>query len=133
MNQNVKEKYNSYPTQVQLRLLELRDIILEVVSNNQDIDFIGEDLKWGEPSFLTKSSGSTFRIDWKRKNPNNISIFVNCQTKLISIYKELYPNDFEYVGNREIRLSLEIKYSSNKKLKKCIELALKYNLIKDQF
>lgn len=132
MNKKVKAKYNSYPDQVQPRILELRDIILEIANNNPEIDFIGEDLKWGEPSFLTNSSGSTIRIDWKKKNPNTISIFVNCQTKLISIYKELYPYDFEYIGKREIRLPLDEKYSK-KNIRKCIELALKYNLIKDDF
>lgn len=132
MNKEVETKYKSYPSTVNRELLDLRKLILEVVRKDKDIDFIEETLKWGEPSFLTKTSGSTLRIDWKERNPNYISIFVNCRTKLISIFKDLYPNDFEYVGNREIRLPLGGKYSKNK-LKKCIELVLKYNLIKSSF
>jgi len=132
MSKEVKDKYNSYPIEVQPIIIELRNLILEVANNDDDIDFIGEDLKWGEPSFLTKSSGSTIRIDWKQKNPDNISLYVNCRTKLISIFKELYPEEFEYVDNRELRLPLKRKYSK-KKLVNCIELALKYNLIKKKF
>ena len=132
MISEIEDKYDSYPPIVKNEVLELRKIILDIALADNDIDFIGEDLKWGEPSFITKSSGTTLRIDWKEKNPNSISIFVNCRTKLISIYKDIYPDDFEYIGNREIRLSLLKRYST-KKLSKCIELALKYNLIKDNF
>ncbi|MCR9203750.1 MAG: hypothetical protein NXH75_04170 [Halobacteriovoraceae bacterium] len=132
MNKEVEEKYKSYPPMVKKEILILRKMILETVKNDSDIDFSGEALKWGEPSFLTKSSGSTLRLDWKAKSPEHISLFVNCQTKLISMFKELYPFDFEYVGNRELRIPLRVKYSKEK-LKKCIELALKYNLVKDSF
>ena len=132
MNLKVNNKYDSYPDKVRPKLLDLRSLILRVANSHPEIDFLAEDLKWGEPSFLTKSSGSTIRIDWKSKLPNSISIYLNCQTKLISIYKELYPNDFEYFGNREIRLSLDKEYTKEK-LSKCIELAFKYNLIKGEF
>ncbi|MCO4755336.1 MAG: hypothetical protein KC478_12705 [Bacteriovoracaceae bacterium] len=132
MNEEVEGKYNSYPPEVKTKILVLRKMILELAQGDDEVDFAGESLKWGQPSFLPKSSGSTIRLDWKERNPNQISIFVNCQTKLISIFKELYPEDFEYIGNREIRLPLTKRYSI-KKLSKCIELALKYNLIKDQF
>ncbi len=128
MNIEVAEKYKSYPSSIRREVLNLRALILKVTQLD-GIDFIGEELKWGEPSFITKSSGSTIRIDWKKKTPECISIFFNCQTKLISTFKEMYPNDFEYHGNREIRLPLKKKYPV-KKLEKCIELALKYNLIK---
>jgi hypothetical protein len=128
----VDEKYNSYPPQVKPKLIELRKLILNIANTVEEVDFIGEDLKWGEPSFLTKSSGSTIRMDWKQKNPDSISLFVNCQTKLIAIFKELYPEDFEYVGNRELKIPLKKKYSKQK-LSMCIELALKYNLIKNKF
>lgn len=132
MNSKVEEKYNSYPPKALVELKKLRELVLKIANSNDDIDFIGEDLKWGEPSFITKSSGSTLRIDWKPKNPEYISLFFNCKTKLISIFKEIYPTEFEYIGEREIRLPLAKKYPI-KKLSKCIELSLKYNLIKNNF
>ena len=132
MNKQINEKYKTYPPIVKQKMLNFRELILEVIEKNPDIDFTGEALKWDEPSFLTKSSGSTLRIDWKKKSPEHVSIFVNCQTKLISIFRELYPDDFEYVGNREVRLPIKRKYSKVK-VKKLIELVLKYNLIKGDF
>ena len=132
MISKVANKYNSYPPKVRVELLKLREIIIDIALNDDQIDYLGEELKWGEPSFLTKSSGTTLRIDWKENSQNHISLFVNCRTKLVSIYKDLYPDDFEYIGNREIRLSLFKKYSLEK-ISKCIELALKYNLIKTNF
>ena len=131
MNKKVEIKYLSYPKEVQPRIGELRKLILKVANKYDEIDFIGEDLKWGEPSFVTKSSGSTFRLDWKKKNPESISLFFNCQTKLISTFREMYPNDFQFEGNREIRLALNKKLPV-RKLSKCIELAFKYNLVKNQ-
>lgn len=132
MIKEVEAKYKSYPPAVKKEMLALRKIVLEIAKKDKDIDFIDEALKWGEPSFMTKSSGSTLRIDWKEKSPESISVFVNCKTKLILMFKELYPHDFEYLGNREIRLPLKEKYSKTK-LKKCFELVLKYNLMKDSF
>ena len=128
----IEQKLNRYPDIIQEKIRELRNIILNVAQRNSEIDFIGEDLKWGELSFMTKSSGSTIRIDWKEKSPKNLSLYVNCQTKLIKIFKELYPDDFEYVGNRELRLPLDDVYPKDK-FEKCVELALIYNLIKSEF
>lgn len=129
INEKVAEKYLGYPNHVQNRMRELRNLILTIANNDPSIDYVGEELKWGEPSFITKSSGSTFRIDWKPKRPDTISLYFNCQTKLISTFKEMYPNDFHFEGNREIFLELKLPLKS-KKISKCIEMAFKYNLIK---
>lgn len=129
---NLEDKYKSYPLEISPKMNELRELILNIAKNDDEIDFLKEDLKWGEPSFITKTSGSTLRIDWKKKNPDSISLFVNCRTKLISIFKELFPDDFDYIGNREMRIPLNKDYSA-KKVAKCIELILKYHLIKNKF
>lgn len=132
MSRILESKYQSYPPIIRVELLKLRQLILKIANEDENIDFIGEDLKWGEPSFLTKTSGTTLRIDWKDHSPDHISIFVNCRTKLISIIRDLFPSDFTYIGNREIRIPVDAKYS-RQKLEKCIELILTYNLIKDSF
>lgn len=132
MNKELENKYKNYPPKVKKEILALRELILDLANKEKEVDFIGKALKWGEPSFLTKSSGSTLRIDWKEKTPDYMSLYVNCQTKLIAMFKELYPNDFEFIGNREVKIPLNGKYSKNK-LKKCILLVLKYNLVKDTF
>ena len=36
-----------------------------------------ETLKWGEPSYLVKK-GSTIRMDWKSKAPNQYAMYFKC-------------------------------------------------------
>lgn len=127
-NPEVSSKFSSYPPEVKERLIELREIILNVASKNKEVGTINECLKWNEPSFLTteSKSGSAIRIDWKHKDPERYHIYFNCQTKLISIFKELFPNDFEFGGNRSISFNLNDKLPK-RKISKCIEIALTYN------
>tara|TARA_R110000868_G_scaffold80095_2_gene227752 strand:- start:10634 stop:11035 length:402 start_codon:yes stop_codon:yes gene_type:complete len=123
------EKIENYPTNAKERLLELRQLVLNVAAKTDGVGEIEECLKWGELSFVTSQSksGSTIRIDWKERDPDRCHLYFNCQTKLISIFKELYPDDFEYGGNRSLSIPLK-KRLPKRKLSKCIAIALTYNL-----
>jgi len=125
----MKDLFKHYPSEVRKRLLELRQLILSVAAKTDGVGEIEECLKWGELSFVTSQtkSGSTIRIDWKQRDPNHYHLYVNCQTKLISIFKEIYPDDFEYGGSRSLSLPLKKRLPKGK-LSKCIEIALTYNL-----
>ena len=70
-NNKVKEKFDNYPYDIREKLLDLRELIYYVATNEKTITNIEETLKWNEPSYITKN-GSTLRIDWKKKNPINI-------------------------------------------------------------
>ena len=67
-NQVVKAVFDNYPKVVRHQLLQLRELVLTAASEIDELDKLEETLKWGEPSYLTKH-GSTVRIDWKEKNP----------------------------------------------------------------
>lgn len=125
----IKNLFLDYPVKAQRDLEALRRLIHEVASKTDGVGEIEECLKWGELSFVTSEtkSGSTIRIDWKKKDPERIHLYFNCQTKLISIYKELYPREFDYGGNRSISFKLGGNVPK-RKLSKCIEIALTYNL-----
>lgn len=127
MNNSVEEVLNNYPEQVKERLLMLRQWILDV-AHEESLGDVEETLKWGEPSYITKT-GSTLRMDWNSKNPNVISIFVNCQTKLIETFKEVYPASFIYVGNRELQISLSSEIPEAE-LKHCMAMILNYHKLK---
>ena len=58
----VEHKFETYPKGVKPKLMYLRNLIIEVASENPAIEEIEETLKWGEPSYLVKK-GSTIRID----------------------------------------------------------------------
>ena len=96
MSSKPDDRFSTYPLPVQELAIKIRNLILTVASE-ENLGDVEETLKWGEPSYITKT-GSTLRMDWKSKNPNVISIYVNCQTKLIETFKEVYPESFIYVG-----------------------------------
>ena len=105
----------------------LRELILEVASEN-DIDELEETLKWGEPSYLAKK-GSTIRIDWKPKIPNQYAMYLQCTSKLIPTFKVVYKNTFEFEGNRAIIFKMDAKLPEVE-LKKCISICLTYHNVK---
>jgi hypothetical protein len=128
MELNVKQKYESYPEKAQALFSIIRAAIFEV-AQSESLGNIEETLKWGEPSYLVKG-GSTLRINWKSKFPDQLSVYFNCKTTLVETFREIFGNIFTYEGNREIvfLLSEEVPMSE---LKICISLSLRYHKIKN--
>ena len=126
-NNTVQPKFDTYPTSVKLKLLELRSLILDVIERNNLGDF-EETLKWGEPSYLVKG-GSTVRIDWKPKAKDKYFIFFNCKTKLVDTFRELYSDVLTFEGNRAVVLNLGEPLPIDV-LRHCIELSLRYKSVK---
>lgn len=121
----VAEKINQYPKNIQKKLRYLRRLIIEKASELESIDKIEETLKWGEPSYITKA-GSTIRIDWKEKTPNQYAMYFHCKTKLVDTFKEIYGDKFRFEGNRAIIFNIEEDIPIEE-LKRCIELSLTYH------
>ncbi len=57
----VAAKFQSYPDRVRVKLLHLRELIFAVALDTPEIFDVEETLKWGEPSYLSRS-GSTVRV-----------------------------------------------------------------------
>ena len=131
MTQRVLEKFQSYPNHVRPKIEFLRELILDVALNTEGVGKLEETLKWGEPSFLTEEthSGTTIRIDWKPKKPDQYAMYLNCKTALIDTYRSLFPNEFTYEGNRAIVFGINDKIPENE-LRLCIGMALRYHLEK---
>jgi len=125
INNDVEEKYSSYPNDIREKLLKLREIIYDVAKNEDTIDNVEEALRWNEPSFITKN-GSTIRIDWKKSKPNQYSIYFNCKTKLVETFKTLFSDRFSFEGNREIVFQKNDVIDLDA-LKYCILLSLTYH------
>jgi hypothetical protein len=124
-NNNIEEKFNSYPDGIKQKLLKLRELVYEVALEEKSVTDVKETLKWGEPSYVTKN-GSTLRIDWKKKNPHHYSMYFNCQTKLIPTFRELFSDRFHFEGNREIVFQ-EDDIFDEEALRYCILLSLTYH------
>ncbi|MCB1180057.1 MAG: DUF1801 domain-containing protein [Leptospiraceae bacterium] len=126
-NHEVKKVFDNYPIKYKFKLLALRNLIFSIAKTN-GIGEVEETLRWGEPSYISKK-GSTIRIDWKEKSPNNYGIYFKCTSLLVPTFKKLYPKKFHYEGTRAILFKLNDKIPK-KELTHCIEMALNYHNIK---
>ena len=97
----VELKFQTYSNGIKSKLNYLRQLIIEVATEDENIERIEETLKWGEPSYLVKK-GSTIRIDWKTKTPNQYAMYFKCTSKLVSTFREVYGDTFKYEKNRAI-------------------------------
>lgn len=125
---SVERVFDSYPDLVRFHMIVLRDLIFATAQSLGLGATLTETLKWGEPSYASPS-GSTLRMHWKPKDPEHYRLFFHCQTKLISTFRDLFPNDFDFEANRAIRLSLKSD-PDFRKLATCIEMSLTYHLVK---
>ncbi len=109
-------------------MIKVRDLIFKTAAQNPVIGLLTETLKWGEPSYLPEAtkSGTTVRISWHTKNPNQIGLYLNCKTTLIDTMREIYPNTFTYQGTRAVLFPLD-QPLPNDALAHCIEMALTYH------
>ena len=121
--------FDSYPTPLKTKLLALRRLIFETARTTAGVGALQETLKWGQPSYLTTEtkSGSTVRIDQVKSAPDCYAIYFHCQTDLVATFRELYPTEFTYGGNRSILFNAKDSIPEPA-LRHCIALALTYHL-----
>jgi hypothetical protein len=124
----VTPKFDSYPTDIKPKMEFLRKLVLEVAEEIK-LTQLEETLKWGEPSYLAKK-GSTLRIDWKAKTPNQYAMYFKCTSKLVVTFKEIYGDIFNYETTRAIVFKLDDNIPE-KELRQCIQAALTYHTVKD--
>lgn len=127
-NPKVADVFKNYPATVQHKMYRLRELVLHTANEIEGLEKLEETLKWGEPSYLTKN-GSTLRMDWKEKNPQQYAMYFSCSSRLIQTFRKIYTDIFVFEGKRAIVFSLDDKVPE-KELKHCIYLALTYQKIK---
>ena len=105
-NPEVELVFNNYPASIRKKILNLRRLVIEAATEIEEITNLEETLKWGEPSYLVKY-GSTIRMDWKKKDPDQYAMYFKCTSKLVPTFKMVYKDIFEYEGNRAIVFQLD--------------------------
>lgn len=124
----VSKKFDAYPIHVQPKMLALRALVLETAADLPHVKKLEETLKWGEPSYLAPK-GSTLRMDWKEKNPNQYALYFKCTSKIVPTIREIYSDAFQYENNRALVFNLDDNLPLPA-LKVCIGFALQYHTVK---
>jgi len=120
--------FDRYPDWAREKLLVLRELIVETAKEAEDISTLEETLKWSEPSYLTKN-GSTIRMDWKSKTPNQYALYFKCTSRLVETFKATFQNVFEFEGKRALIFQKDDEIPVEE-LKHCIRAALTYHKVK---
>lgn len=117
---------SNHPKKIGKKLLQMRELIHSVGQEIPEVQCVDESLKWGQPSFAhnPKKIGSSIRLDRK---DDGVSLYFICTTTLVEDFKEVYPETFNYVGNREIHIKMDDEFDEDA-LKHCIAMTLTYKL-----
>jgi Domain of unknown function (DU1801) len=129
----VEAVFGAYLKPLRAKLLALRRLIFETAKATKGVGALQETLKWGQPSYLTAEtgSGSTIRIDQVKSGAKRYAVYFHRQTDLVETFRELYPTELSFGGNRSMLLEAgdELPHAA---LRHCIALALTYHLNKTQ-
>ena len=127
-NPDVLRVFESYPPAILRKLLALRDLIYETAAAMPEVGPLDEQLKWGEPAYITcqSNSGSTIRMAWKPSKPLQYALYFNCKTRLVDTFRTLFPNEFRFEGNRAIVFSVDDAVPMDA-LSVCFSAALTYH------
>ena len=123
----VEPKFASYPDHIRPKMDHLRTLVIQA-AEEADIGSLEETLKWGEPSYISKK-GSTLRMDWKEKSPDQYALYFKCTGLLIPTIQEVFGDDFKYEKTRAILFDLDDEVPEEK-LKACITMALTDHKVK---
>ena len=127
-NPEVELVFARYPDSVRRKMYGLRDLILETADELEGVSTLEETLKWGEPSYITKD-GSTLRIDWKPRTPDQYAMYFKCTSRLVETFRTVFKGEFEFEGNRAIIFQMKDRVPK-KALKACIAATLTYHKVK---
>lgn len=130
----VEQVFMTCPPPVRDALLDLRHLVLEtageLTGRTKTIGPIIETLKWGQASYLPKKPkvGSTVRIGvLKPESTHHFAMFFHCQSTLITGFREMYPEQFTFEGNRALLFKLG-EPLPKEQLRHCVSQALTYHL-----
>ena len=127
-NLKVDKVFINYPENVRDKMQFLRELVIETAEETEGLKELEETLKWGEPSFVTKN-GSTLRMDWNEKAPDQYAMYFQCTSRLVETFRLVFDNRFQFEGNRAIVFQLNQKIPVNE-LKECIKASLTYHNVK---
>ncbi|MDD9908761.1 MAG: DUF1801 domain-containing protein [Ahrensia sp.] len=108
---DVAAQFDALAPQKREQALALREEILATAREHPQIGELSECLKWGEPAYLPARSGigSTIRIA-PLKGSDEVALFFICTSGLMEEFRSLYPDAFNYHGDRALTLRNPIQH-----------------------
>ena len=127
----VAAAFDALPAPQRERLLVVRDLVFETAAANPAIGALAESLKWGEPAYrpVRARTGTTVRLGISPGAPGACAVLVNCKTSLMATYRDLYPDQFGFEGERALVLDLG-RPLPMEALSHCLSLALTYHAMR---
>ncbi len=132
-NDDVARVFDAYPLDIYQRALRLRALIFEVAKKTPGVGHVEETLKWSEPAYIAyalraeRVIGSAIRIGWKKSDPDHYRLLFHCQTTLVDSFREQFPNEYNFEGNRAIVFGIDDKIPE-RATAQCIAASLTYRL-----
>jgi len=125
MPDDVKSRLESYSLIQRKKLLEMRALIFAASAELKPQITLVETLKWTQLAFLPAKprTGTTIRLDVVE---GNLIAFFHCQTTLVDTFRQLYPQEFCFEGNRALIVPINQPIPTEA-LKHCFGLALTYH------
>ena len=124
----VGKAFDAFPDRARKRLMEMRALIYKTAAGSEGVGVLAEELKWGQPSYLTPEtkSGTTIRLGTLKGHPEHVALFVHCQTNLIPRMRREHRADFQFSGKRALLVPLAGKLP-REELMDCMRMALLYH------
>ena len=124
----LESRFAAFPADIKPKMDALRALVHEVAEEMEMVNHLHETLKWGEPAFVTKT-GSTLRMDWKAKQPEQYAMYFQCTSQLVPTFRFVFGEEMTFEGNRAVTFSLNAELPKDK-VKQCIAAALTYHKVK---
>ncbi|WP_353350883.1 DUF1801 domain-containing protein [Aquicoccus sp. SU-CL01552] len=80
----------------------LRALILSVAADTPEAGRLSEELRWGQPAYLTPRTGAGTTLRLGVPKSGGFALFVHCQTTLIEEFRALAGPDWSVEGRRAI-------------------------------
>ncbi|TDE36219.1 DUF1801 domain-containing protein [Antarcticimicrobium sediminis] len=102
MSAPVAAAFAGFPPETQTGLRALRALILSVAADTPEAGRLSEELRWGQPAYLTPETGAGTTLRLGVAKSGGFALFVHCQTSLIDEFRELAGSDWPVEGRRAI-------------------------------
>lgn len=102
MSAPVAAAFAAFSPPVQPGLRALRALILSVAAETPEAGRLAEELRWGQPAYLTPGTGSGTTLRLGVPKSGGFALFVHCQTSLIAEFQEIAGPDWPVEGSRAI-------------------------------